>query len=61
MLASGRNLYGIPDQCIQIFNNSMRHYTFDTLTTLFNFGGISPEETKKSMRLFGREVMPAFR
>ena len=61
MLASGRNRFGNPDQCIQILNNSMRHYNFDTLTTTFNFGGISHEETKKSMRLFAKEVMPAFR
>ncbi len=61
MLAAGRNLYGNPEQCIQIIYNAMRHYTFDTLTTTFNFGGIPHEEIKKSIRLFAKEVMPAFR
>lgn len=61
MLAQGRNLYGNPDQCIQIANNSKRNYYFDTLTTTFNFGGIPHGEITRSMRLFAREVMPAFR
>ncbi|MFQ5683084.1 MAG: LLM class flavin-dependent oxidoreductase [Candidatus Binatia bacterium] len=60
MLAAGRNLYGNPDQCIQVINNARQNYSFDTLTTTFNFGGIPHEEIKKSMRLFAKEVMPAF-
>jgi alkanesulfonate monooxygenase SsuD/methylene tetrahydromethanopterin reductase-like flavin-dependent oxidoreductase (luciferase family) len=61
MLASGRDLYGNPGQCIEIIHNAMRHYYFNILTTTFNFGGIPHEEIKKSMKLFAREVMPAFR
>lgn len=61
MLATGRNLYGNPEECARIIHNAMRHYEFDTLTTTFNFGGIPHEEIKRSMRLFAREVMPAFR
>jgi alkanesulfonate monooxygenase SsuD/methylene tetrahydromethanopterin reductase-like flavin-dependent oxidoreductase (luciferase family) len=61
MLASGRNLYGNPDQCIEIIHNAMRHYYFNILTTTFNFGGIPHEDIKQSMRLFAKEVMPAFR
>jgi alkanesulfonate monooxygenase SsuD/methylene tetrahydromethanopterin reductase-like flavin-dependent oxidoreductase (luciferase family) len=61
MLATGRNLYGDPDRCIHIIGNAARHYYFDTLTTTFNFGGIPHEEIIKSMRLFAKEVMPAFR
>ena len=61
MLAAGRNLYGNPDQCVDIIHNAMRHYYFDILTTTFNFGGIPHAEIKKSMRLFAKEVMPAFR
>jgi alkanesulfonate monooxygenase SsuD/methylene tetrahydromethanopterin reductase-like flavin-dependent oxidoreductase (luciferase family) len=61
MLATGRNLYGDPQQCVRIIRNAGRHYYFDTLTTTFNFGGIAHEEITKSMRLFAREVMPAFR
>jgi alkanesulfonate monooxygenase SsuD/methylene tetrahydromethanopterin reductase-like flavin-dependent oxidoreductase (luciferase family) len=61
MLATGRNNYGNPDQCIEHIHNAMKHYYFDTLTTTFNFGGISHAEILKSMRLFAKEVMPAFR
>lgn len=61
MLATGRNLYGNPEECIQIIHNAMRHSYFDTLTTTFNFGGIPHEAIKKSMGLFAMEVMPAFR
>ena len=61
MLATGRNIYGDPEQCIRIIHNARRNYTFDTLTTTFNFGGIAHAEITKSMRLFAREVMPAFR
>ena len=61
MLATGRNNYGNPAQCIENIHNAMKHYYFDTLTTTFNFGGIPHAEILKSMRLFAREVMPAFR
>jgi alkanesulfonate monooxygenase SsuD/methylene tetrahydromethanopterin reductase-like flavin-dependent oxidoreductase (luciferase family) len=61
MLDTGRNNYGNPDQCIENIHNAMKHYFFDTLTTTFNFGGIPHGEILKSMRLFAKEVMPAFR
>ena len=61
MLATGRNNYGEPDQCIQNILNAAKNYYFDTLTTTFNFGGIPHAEIVKSMRLFAKEVMPAFR
>ncbi len=61
MLATGRNCYGHPEQCVQIINNTMRNYTFDTLTTTFNFGGIPHADILRSMALFAKEVMPAFR
>ncbi|HEY3169208.1 MAG TPA: hypothetical protein VGK57_18390, partial [Candidatus Binatia bacterium] len=61
MLATGRNNYGGPDQCIQNILNAAKNYYFDTFTTTFNFGGIPHVEIVKSMRLFAKEVMPAFR
>jgi alkanesulfonate monooxygenase SsuD/methylene tetrahydromethanopterin reductase-like flavin-dependent oxidoreductase (luciferase family) len=61
MLATGRNNYGTPDQVIQGIHNAIRNYHFDTLTTTFHFGGIPHREITKSMRLFAKEVMPAFR
>jgi alkanesulfonate monooxygenase SsuD/methylene tetrahydromethanopterin reductase-like flavin-dependent oxidoreductase (luciferase family) len=61
MLATGRNNYGAPEQCVKNICNAMKNYYFDTLTTTFNFGGIPHAEIVKSMRLFAKEVMPAFR
>ncbi|MGH7887366.1 MAG: LLM class flavin-dependent oxidoreductase [Candidatus Binatia bacterium] len=61
MLATGRNNYGTPEQVIQGIRNAAQHYYYDTLTTTFNYGGIPHSEILKSMRLFAREVMPAFR
>ena len=51
----------IPTSALRSIHNAMRHYYFNILTTTFNFGGIPHEEIKKSMRLFAKEVMPAFR
>jgi alkanesulfonate monooxygenase SsuD/methylene tetrahydromethanopterin reductase-like flavin-dependent oxidoreductase (luciferase family) len=61
MLATGRNNYGNPDQVIEGIHNAQRHYFFDTLTVTFNFGGIPHDEITKSMRLFAKQVMPAYR
>jgi alkanesulfonate monooxygenase SsuD/methylene tetrahydromethanopterin reductase-like flavin-dependent oxidoreductase (luciferase family) len=61
MLATGRNCYGNPDECIAAIRRSIENYEFDIFSTTFNFGGLSHEEVKKSMRLFAREVMPAFK
>ena len=62
MLEGGRNVYGTPEQCIRAIHKSMEHYPyFDSFSTTFNFGGIPHEEVKRSMRLFAREVMPAFK
>lgn len=61
MLATGRNNYGNPDECIKNIDNARKNYYFDTLTTTFNFGGIPHAEIFKSMRLFAQEVMPALR
>jgi alkanesulfonate monooxygenase SsuD/methylene tetrahydromethanopterin reductase-like flavin-dependent oxidoreductase (luciferase family) len=61
MLATGRNIYGTPAQAIQGIHNAAQNYYFDTLTTTFNYGGIPHGEILKSMRLFAKEVMPAFR
>ena len=61
MLATGRNNYGDPEQCIRNIRSAMKNYYFDTLTTTFNFGAIPHAEIMKSMRLFAGEVMPAFR
>lgn len=61
MLAAGRNVYGDPDQCIAAIQQSMRNYEFDIFSATFNFGGIPHQQVTKAMRLFAREVMPAFK
>src|SRR5262245_29332581 len=61
MRATGRNIYGNPDQCIAAINATLRNYQFDIFSTTFNFGGLPHEEVKRSMRLFAKEVMPAFK
>ena len=61
MLAQGRNIYGNPEDCIRLIQTAAKNYTFDVCSTTFNFGGIPHAEILKSMRLFAREVMPAFR
>ncbi len=61
MLAQGRNVYGTPEQCIAAIQNSIENYEFDIFSTTFNFGGIPHEEIKKAMRLFAKEIMPAFK
>jgi alkanesulfonate monooxygenase SsuD/methylene tetrahydromethanopterin reductase-like flavin-dependent oxidoreductase (luciferase family) len=61
MLDQGRNVYGDPDDCIRYIGNTRRNYEFDIFSATFNFGGIPHEQVTKAMRLFAREVMPAFR
>lgn len=60
MLDQGRNVYGNPDECIRYVGNTCRNYDFDIFSATFNFGGIPHEQVLKAMRLFAREVMPAF-
>jgi len=60
MLAAGRNAYGTPEQCIRAIDAARRNYDFDILSTTFNYGGIPHERVVDAMKLFAREVMPAF-
>ena len=60
MLAAGRNAYGNPDQVIEAIRRCMRNYEFDILSTTFNFGGLSHDAITRAIRLFAKEVMPAF-
>lgn len=61
MRAQGRNVYGTPDECIEAIKRTIANYDFDVFSSAFNVGGIPHEQIKKSMRLFAKEVMPAFR
>jgi len=61
MLAEGRNIYGNPDQCIAAINATIRNFDFDIFSATFNFGGIPHQDILRSVRLFAKEVMPAFK
>jgi len=61
MLDQGRNVYGNPDDCIRYMENTRRNFDFDIFSATFYFGGLPYDEVRKSMRLFAKEVMPAFR
>jgi alkanesulfonate monooxygenase SsuD/methylene tetrahydromethanopterin reductase-like flavin-dependent oxidoreductase (luciferase family) len=61
MRAQGRNIYGTPDQVIAGIHTAARNYGTTILGAQFNYGGISHEAAIKAMRLFAKEVMPAFR
>jgi alkanesulfonate monooxygenase SsuD/methylene tetrahydromethanopterin reductase-like flavin-dependent oxidoreductase (luciferase family) len=60
MLAQGRNVYGNPDDVIRGIETTRRNYDFDIFSATFSFGGTPQEDVKRAMRLFGKEVMPAF-
>ncbi len=60
MLAAGRNCYGTPDQVIKAIQAAQQNFDFDIFSSTFNFGGLPHEDIKRSMRLFAKEVMPAF-
>src|SRR4051794_3362429 len=60
-LGQGRNVYGNPDDCIRCTENTRRNYDFDIFSATFNFGGVPHEDTLRAMRLFAKEVMPAFK
>lgn len=59
-LATGRNVYGDPDRCIELMRRTQANFDFDIFGMQFTFGGIPHAEVMKAMRLFAREVMPAF-
>jgi hypothetical protein len=42
-------------------NATKRNYDFNIFSATFNFGGIPHKDVLRSMRLFAKEVMPAFR
>ncbi|MBV9121199.1 MAG: LLM class flavin-dependent oxidoreductase, partial [Chloroflexi bacterium] len=56
----GRNVYGNPDDVIAGIKASLENYDYDTFSCIFNFGGLPHEDIVRSMKLFAREVMPAF-
>jgi alkanesulfonate monooxygenase SsuD/methylene tetrahydromethanopterin reductase-like flavin-dependent oxidoreductase (luciferase family) len=61
MRRQGRNIYGTPEDCIRGVQAVRENYDFDIFSATFNFGGIPHEQVLKAMRLFAKEVMPAFK
>ena len=60
MLATGRNIYGDPDQCVQGVLNAAKHFSFDTMAVVLNWGGIPHDQVMRAMKLWAEEVIPAF-
>ncbi|HLG71467.1 MAG TPA: LLM class flavin-dependent oxidoreductase [Chloroflexota bacterium] len=60
MLATGRSIFGDPEQCIQGVKNALTNFEFDTMAVSLNWGGIPHDEVMRGMKLWAREVVPAF-
>jgi alkanesulfonate monooxygenase SsuD/methylene tetrahydromethanopterin reductase-like flavin-dependent oxidoreductase (luciferase family) len=52
---------GTPDTCIRQLRRLQDAMGIDHFNCSFSFGGLTQAEILRSMRLFAREVMPAFR
>lgn len=57
---NGLALVGSPDTVIRKIREQHALIGHDVLCTQHGFGHLAPELVKKSMRLFGKEVIPAF-
>lgn len=53
-----RQVAGPPDQCLEQIYAMRDKVTFDHLISVFSYGGMPPELTERSMKLFASEVMP---
>jgi alkanesulfonate monooxygenase SsuD/methylene tetrahydromethanopterin reductase-like flavin-dependent oxidoreductase (luciferase family) len=60
MRAAGRNVYGNPDEVLAGLHAAQQNFDFDVLGVTLNIGGIPHADVLRAMRLFAREVMPAF-
>ncbi|HVA25661.1 MAG TPA: LLM class flavin-dependent oxidoreductase [Chloroflexota bacterium] len=60
MMARGRQIYGNPEQCIEGIHSAMKNFEFDTLAMVFNWGGLPHDRVMRSMKVFARDVIPAF-
>ena len=57
---NGLALVGSPDTVIQKIQAQYALIGYDVLCTQHGFGHLAPELVKKSIKLFGEEVIPAF-
>ncbi|MCP5178984.1 MAG: LLM class flavin-dependent oxidoreductase [Pseudomonadales bacterium] len=55
------NAYGTPEQMLEKFRQRREIIGDYELATCFRFGGMTIEDTRESMALFAREVMPELR
>ena len=61
MSAQGRAIAGTPEQVRDFLGDRMATATASYLVCQIAFGDLSAEETQRSVRLFGEQVMPALR
>jgi len=52
---------GTPDTCIRQIRRLHEAMRMDHFNSSFWFGDLTQDQVLRSMRLFAREVMPAFR
>jgi alkanesulfonate monooxygenase SsuD/methylene tetrahydromethanopterin reductase-like flavin-dependent oxidoreductase (luciferase family) len=60
-IENGLAVVGSPDTVIRKLKEQEQRLGLDVFCAQFGFGSMSPEMVKKSIRLFGEEVIPAFR
>ena len=61
MAEQGRAVAGTPDQVSSFLGERMATATASYLVSQIAFGDLSAEETQRSVRLFGEQVIPALR
>lgn len=61
MAAEGRAVAGTPEQVSEFLAERMATATASYLVSQIAFGDLTPEETQRSVKLFGEQVMPSFR
>ncbi|HLG70336.1 MAG TPA: LLM class flavin-dependent oxidoreductase [Chloroflexota bacterium] len=59
MIDQGRVIVGTPDECIQQFQRGQDVLGLTAVDCNILFGGMTYEESERSMRLLAREVLPA--
>lgn len=61
MAAQGRAVAGTPDQVSEFLAERMEVATANYMVSQIAFGDMTAEETQRSVRLFGEQVIPALR
>jgi natural product biosynthesis luciferase-like monooxygenase protein len=58
LVDDGRVCIGTPDDCVRVLQRARELAGLDQVDCTFSFGGIPPDQVRRSFELFAREVMP---